>query len=159
MQEGNISCRFVERMSTCLALQHNVLFVGDEIQTGIARTGRLLACDHDGVRPDIVILGKVLAHCTFCFECQWNGDDVTRVAAGAEWRCLPCERSPLRLAHHEGESKSRALFRPRTLLTTKHDCQCITAGTHGSTFGGNPVGCAAAIAALQVSVPAPIVPF
>ena len=40
-------------------VQHNVLFVGDEIQTGIARTGRLLACDHDGVRPDIVILGKV----------------------------------------------------------------------------------------------------
>jgi ornithine--oxo-acid transaminase len=40
-------------------MQHNVLFVGDEIQTGIARTGRLLACDHDGVRPDIVILGKV----------------------------------------------------------------------------------------------------
>jgi hypothetical protein len=44
---------------TCTPPQHNVLFVGDEIQTGIGRTGRLLACDHDGVRPDIVILGKV----------------------------------------------------------------------------------------------------
>jgi len=41
--------------------EKNVLFIADEVQTGIARTGRLLACDHDGVRPDIVILGKALS--------------------------------------------------------------------------------------------------
>lgn len=44
-----------------LCKTHNVLFMGDEIQTGIARTGRLLACDHDNVRPDILILGKALS--------------------------------------------------------------------------------------------------
>lgn len=44
-----------------LCQQHNVLFIGDEIQTGIARTGRLLACDYDNVRPDILILGKALS--------------------------------------------------------------------------------------------------
>ncbi len=44
-----------------LCKQHNVLFVADEIQTGIARTGKLLACDHAGVRPDVLILGKALS--------------------------------------------------------------------------------------------------
>lgn len=44
-----------------LCKQHNVLFIGDEIQTGIARTGRLLACDYDNVKPDILILGKALS--------------------------------------------------------------------------------------------------
>lgn len=44
-----------------LCKAHNVLFIGDEIQTGIARTGRMLACDYDGVRPDILILGKALS--------------------------------------------------------------------------------------------------
>lgn len=41
--------------------EHNVLFIADEVQTGIARTGRMLACDHENVRPDIVILGKALS--------------------------------------------------------------------------------------------------
>lgn len=41
--------------------KHNVLFIADEVQTGIARTGKLLACDHENVRPDIVILGKALS--------------------------------------------------------------------------------------------------
>jgi ornithine--oxo-acid transaminase len=44
-----------------LCKKHNVLFIADEIQTGIARTGKLLACDHEGVRPDILILGKALS--------------------------------------------------------------------------------------------------
>jgi ornithine--oxo-acid transaminase len=44
-----------------LCKQHNVLFIGDEIQTGIARTGKLLACDYDNVHPDILILGKALS--------------------------------------------------------------------------------------------------
>jgi ornithine--oxo-acid transaminase len=41
--------------------QYNVLFIGDEIQTGLARTGKMLACDHEAVRPDILILGKALS--------------------------------------------------------------------------------------------------
>lgn len=44
-----------------LCKKHNVLFIADEIQTGIARTGKTLACDHEGVRPDILILGKALS--------------------------------------------------------------------------------------------------
>jgi len=44
-----------------LCRKHNVLFIADEVQTGIARTGKLLACDHEGVRPDILILGKALS--------------------------------------------------------------------------------------------------
>lgn len=44
-----------------LCKQNNVLFIADEVQTGIARTGKLLACDHEGVRPDILILGKALS--------------------------------------------------------------------------------------------------
>ncbi|MBP6429838.1 MAG: ornithine--oxo-acid transaminase [Bacteroidales bacterium] len=50
-------------LKTCFDLckKHNVLFIADEVQTGIARTGKLLACDHEGVRPDIVILGKALS--------------------------------------------------------------------------------------------------
>ncbi|MBE9485113.1 MAG: aminotransferase class III-fold pyridoxal phosphate-dependent enzyme, partial [Bacteroidetes bacterium] len=44
-----------------LCKKHNVLFIADEVQTGIARTGKLLACDHENVRPDILILGKALS--------------------------------------------------------------------------------------------------
>jgi ornithine--oxo-acid transaminase len=44
-----------------LCKKHNVLFIADEVQTGIARTGKLLACEHEGVRPDILILGKALS--------------------------------------------------------------------------------------------------
>lgn len=44
-----------------LCKKYNVLFIADEVQTGIARTGRMLACDHEGVRPDILILGKALS--------------------------------------------------------------------------------------------------
>ena len=43
-----------------LCHKHNVLFIADEVQTGIARTGKMLCCQHDGIRPDIVILGKAL---------------------------------------------------------------------------------------------------
>lgn len=83
----------------------NVLFIADEVQTGIARTGRLLACDHENVRPDILILGKALSGGTMPVSAVLADDDI--------------------------------------MLTIKP-------GEHGSTFGGNPVACKVAIAALEV---------
>lgn len=88
-----------------LCKANNVLFIADEVQTGIARTGRLLACDHEGVRPDILILGKALSGGVF---------PVSAVLADNE-----------------------------IMLTIKP-------GEHGSTFGGNPIACRVAIAALTV---------
>lgn len=88
-----------------LCKKHNVLFIADEVQTGIARTGKMLACDHEGVHPDILILGKA-------------------VSGGV----LPV---------------SAVLANDEIML-------CIKPGEHGSTFGGNPVACRVAIAALSV---------
>lgn len=88
-----------------LCKQHNVLFIADEVQTGIARTGRLLCCDHEGVRPDIVILGKA-------------------ISGGV----LPV---------------SAVLADDEVMLT-------IRPGEHGSTFGGFPLACRVATAALEV---------
>jgi ornithine--oxo-acid transaminase len=48
-------------VAAAICERHNVLFIADEIQTGLGRTGKLLACDHEDVRPDIVILGKALS--------------------------------------------------------------------------------------------------
>ncbi len=56
--------------------KHNVLFIADEVQTGIARTGKLLACDHEEVRPDIVILGKALSGGVIPVSCVLADDDV-----------------------------------------------------------------------------------
>ncbi len=88
-----------------LCRKHNVLFIADEIQTGIARTGRLLACDHENVRPDILILGKALSGGVFPVSAVLADDPI--------------------------------------MLT-------IRPGEHGSTFGGNPLACKVAIAALEV---------
>lgn len=88
-----------------LCRNNNVLLIADEVQTGIGRTGKLLACDHDGFRPDILVLGKAL------------GGGVFPVSA--------------------------ALARNEIMLTIKP-------GEHGSTFGGNPLACAVAIASLEV---------
>jgi ornithine--oxo-acid transaminase len=88
-----------------LCKKNNVLFIADEVQTGIARTGKLLACDHEGVRPDILILGKALS-------------------GGA----MPV---------------SAVLADDEIMLTIKP-------GEHGSTFGGNPLACRVAMAALEV---------
>lgn len=88
-----------------LCHEHRVLFVADEVQTGIARTGRLLACDHEGVRPDILVLGKA-------------------ISGGV----LPV---------------SAVLADDEIMLT-------IGPGEHGSTFGGFPLACRVAMAALEV---------
>ena len=88
-----------------LCRSKNVLFIADEVQTGIARTGKLLGCDHEGFRPDILILGKALSGGVF----------------------------PV----------SAVLARDEIMLS-------IQPGEHGSTFGGNPLGCAVAMEALKV---------
>jgi len=93
------------RKAKQLCEEHNVLFIADEIQTGLARTGRLLAVDHEDVKPDILILGKAL---------------------------------------------SGGVYPVSAVLANEDVMLCIQPGEHGSTYGGNPLGCAAAIAALEV---------
>lgn len=88
-----------------LCREANVLFIGDEIQTGLARTGKMLACDHEQVRPDILILGKALSGGTMPVSAVLADDAI--------------------------------------MLT-------IQPGQHGSTFGGNPLACAVAMASMQV---------
>jgi len=88
-----------------LCKTYNVLFIADEIQTGIGRTGRMLCCDHEGVRPDIVILGKALS------------GGVLPVSA---------------------------------VLADDEIMMTIEPGQHGSTFGGFPLACKVAMAALEV---------
>ncbi|KAK8293090.1 hypothetical protein V6Z11_D06G166700 [Gossypium hirsutum] len=88
-----------------LCSKYNVLMIADEIQSGLARSGKMLACDWEGVRPDVVILGKAL------------GGGVIPVSA---------------------------------VLADKDVMLCIRPGEHGSTFGGNPLASAVAIASLDV---------
>ncbi|MFT4092771.1 MAG: ornithine--oxo-acid transaminase [Niabella sp.] len=88
-----------------LCNQYNVLFIADEIQTGLCRTGKMLACDHEQIKPDILLLGKALS----------GG-------------MMPV---------------SAVLCNNEIMLTIKP-------GEHGSTYGGNPLACVTAIAALQV---------
>jgi ornithine--oxo-acid transaminase len=88
-----------------LCKKHNVLFVADEVQTGIARTGKMLCSDHEGIRPDIVILGKAIS------------GGVLPVSA---------------------------------VLADDHIMLTIKPGEHGSTFGGFPLACQVAKAALEV---------
>ncbi len=59
-----------------LCKAHNVLFIADEVQTGIARTGKLLACDHEGVRPDLLILGKALSGGAYPISAVLADDDI-----------------------------------------------------------------------------------
>jgi len=59
-----------------LCKKHNVLFIADEVQTGIARTGKMLACDHEGVRPDILILGKAISGGVFPVSCVLADDEI-----------------------------------------------------------------------------------
>ncbi|XP_064820583.1 ornithine aminotransferase, mitochondrial-like isoform X2 [Oncorhynchus masou masou] len=88
-----------------LCTRNNVLFIADEVQTGLARTGRRLAVDHEDVRPDIVILGKALSGGVYPVSAVLCDDEV--------------------------------------MLTIKP-------GEHGSTYGGNPLACGIAMAALEV---------
>jgi ornithine--oxo-acid transaminase len=88
-----------------LCKKHNVLFIADEVQTGIGRTGKLLACDYENVRPDILILGKAL---------------------------------------------SGGVYPVSAVLADDEIMLCIKPGEHGSTYGGNPLACKIAIAALEV---------
>ncbi len=88
-----------------LCTKYNVLFIADEVQTGLCRTGKMLACDHEAVRPDILVLGKALSGGVMPVSAVLADDEV--------------------------------------MLQ-------LTPGTHGSTFGGNPLGCRVAMAALQV---------
>ena len=88
-----------------LCKKHNVLFVADEVQTGIARTGKLIACHHENIQPDILILGKAL---------------------------------------------SGGMYPVSAVLANDQIMQVIHPGQHGSTFGGNPLACAVAVAALDV---------
>ncbi|SJX63385.1 probable CAR2-ornithine aminotransferase [Sporisorium reilianum f. sp. reilianum] len=90
-----------------LCRKHNVLFICDEIQTGLGRTGKMLAHQHDGVRPDIVTLGKAL---------------------------------------------SGGVYPVSAVLADRDVMLCIKPGEHGSTYGGNPLGCAVATAAIDVLV-------
>lgn len=88
-----------------LCEKHNVLFIADEVQTGIARTGKLLAVHHENVQPDILILGKALSGGAYPVSAVLANDEIMNV---------------------------------------------IKPGQHGSTFGGNPIAAAVAIAALEV---------
>ena len=88
-----------------LCKENNVLFIADEVQTGIARTGKMICCDHHGFKPDILILGKALS------------GGVLPVSA---------------------------------VLSSNEIMLTIRPGEHGSTYGGNPLGCKVAMAALQV---------
>ena len=87
--------------------KYNVLFIADEVQTGIARTGKMLATDYENTRPDILILGKALSGGVFPVSAVLADDDVML---------------------------------------------CIQPGEHGSTFGGNPLACKVAQAALEVVI-------
>ena len=87
--------------------KYNVLFIADEVQTGIARTGKMLATDYENAKPDILILGKALSGGVFPVSAVFANDEVML---------------------------------------------CIQPGEHGSTFGGNPLACAVAQAALEVVI-------
>ncbi|WP_174614499.1 ornithine--oxo-acid transaminase [Virgibacillus ihumii] len=85
--------------------ENNVLFIADEVQTGFARTGKMFACEWEGVTPDIFVMGKAL------------GGGVMPVSA---------------------------------IAANKDIMDVFTPGSHGSTFGGNPLACAVSMAALDV---------
>ena len=62
--------------AAALCKKYNVLFIADEVQTGLARTGKMLACDHEGVRPDILVLGKALSGGVYPVSCVLADNDI-----------------------------------------------------------------------------------
>jgi ornithine--oxo-acid transaminase len=64
------------KKAAALCKKHNVLFVADEVQTGLARTGKMLACDHEDVRPDILILGKAVSGGMYPVSCVLADDEI-----------------------------------------------------------------------------------
>jgi ornithine--oxo-acid transaminase len=90
-----------------LCKSKNVLFIADEVQTGVSRTGKLFCCQHENIKPDILILGKALSGGVFPVSAALADDEI--------------------------------------MMTIKP-------GEHGSTFGGNPIACEVAMAALKVAV-------
>ncbi|KAL4165482.1 hypothetical protein KRP22_014192 [Phytophthora ramorum] len=88
-----------------LCTKHNILWIADEVQTGLARTGKMLAVEYDNVKPDILILGKAL---------------------------------------------SGGMYPVSAVLTSHEVMLTIKPGQHGSTYGGNPLGCKVAMAAMEV---------
>lgn len=64
------------KKAAVLCKKYNVLFVADEVQTGLARTGKMLACDHEGVRPDILVLGKALSGGMYPISCVLADDEI-----------------------------------------------------------------------------------
>lgn len=62
--------------AAALCKKHKVLFIADEVQTGLARTGKMLACDHENVRPDILVLGKALSGGTFPVSCVLADNEI-----------------------------------------------------------------------------------
>ncbi len=95
------------REVAALCKEHKVLLIVDEIQTGLCRTGKMLCADWDGVKPDVLLLGKAL---------------------------------------------SGGMYPVSAVLANENVLGCIKPGEHGSTYGGNPLGCAVATAALKVLV-------
>lgn len=93
------------RATSELCRANNVLFMADEIQTGLGRTGKMFACDHEGVKPDVYVLGKALAG---------------------------------------------GFYPVSAVVSSREVLGVLRAGTHGSTFGGNPLGCAVARTAIHV---------
>ena len=59
-----------------LCKRYNVLFIADEVQTGLCRTGKMLACDHEGVRPDILVLGKAISGGMLPVSCVLADDEI-----------------------------------------------------------------------------------
>jgi ornithine--oxo-acid transaminase len=95
---------YLER-AAALCREREVVFIADEIQTGLGRTGTMFACEHEGVQPDLYVLGKAL---------------------------------------------SGGFYPVSAVVGRREIMDVFTAGSHGSTYGGNPLGCAVALAALKV---------
>ena len=141
-----------------LCTKFNVLFIADEVQTGLGRTGRLVCCDHAGSagRPDVLILGKVrrcrratwgigytLPLCRFLVHERHEHRPSCCVSASSpHTRSLP--HAPTAQALSGGMMPVSAVLASNEVMLT------IKPGQHGSTFGGNPLACAVASEAVRV---------